>query len=112
MKRLAAACTALLISVPTWAAEPAAPSDGQLAQALHESAAWAAVGRPGVTVCRQLLVGIAERDWVRGEVAEVQGHLIAVRIEDSGRFPHILKGVAYFHGAVVWTTPAAWTPCL
>ena len=44
---------------------------------------------------------------VRGEVVEVQGHLIAVRIEDSGRFPHILKGVAYFHGAVVWTTPAA-----
>src|SRR5204862_5360830 len=41
MKRLAAACTALMIGVPTGAAEPAAPSDGQFARALHESAARA-----------------------------------------------------------------------
>jgi len=106
MKRLAASFAVLLVSAV------ASANDGQLARALHESAARAAVGHPGVMVCRQLLVGIVNRDWVRGEVIEVQGHLIAVRIEDPGRFPHILKGVPYFHGAVVWTAPAEWTPCL
>ena len=110
MKKLAAACTALSISILAWAGEPA--TDAQLSRALHESAARAAIGHPGVTICRQLQVGIAERDWVRGEVVEVQGHLIAVRIEDAGRFPHILRGISYSQGVVVWTTPAAWTPCV
>jgi hypothetical protein len=72
----------------------------------------AAMSRPGAIVCRQLLVGIAERDWVRGEVVELQGHLVQIRIDDGGRYPHILKGVSYSQGAVVWSTPGLWTPCL
>ena len=111
MKRIAVACTALAMSALVWAADPAV-TERQLARSLNESALRAAVAHPGVTVCRQLLVGIAERDWIRGEVVEVEGHLIAVRIEDSGRFPHILKGVSYAEGVVVWSTPWLWTPCL
>ena len=105
--KILAGCAALLLS-----GVASAQDDQRLASALHERAMRAALGHPGVTVCRQLLVGIAERDWVRGEVVEVQGHLIGIRIDDPGRFPHILKGVSYHPGAVVWSTPSLWTPCL
>jgi hypothetical protein len=105
--RLSIACAALLLS-----GLAPAQDERQLAAALHERAMSAALGHPGVTVCRQLLVGIAERDWVRGEVVEVQGHLIGIRVDEPGRFPHILKGVSYHHGAVVWSTTSLWTPCL
>lgn len=113
MRCAAIAGIALAVSTSAWVgAAPAAGNNRQLAQALHERAMRAAIGRPGVTICRQLQVGIAERDWVRGEVVEVQGHLIAVRIDEPGRFPHILKGVSYHQGAMVWSAPALWTPCL
>ena len=112
MNRLLIACTALAWSAFAWPGEPAMQDERQLARALHETAVRAALGHPGVTVCRQLLVGIAERDWVRGEVMEVQGHLVAIRIDDAGRFPHILKGVPYAHGSIVWSTPSLWTRCL
>jgi hypothetical protein len=112
VKRLAAACMALTLSSLIQAAEPKAEDERALALALYESTMRAAVAHRGVTVCRQLLVGIAERDWIRGEVVDVQGHLVAVRIEDSGRFPHILKGIPIVPGAVLWNTPTAWTPCV
>ena len=110
--RLAAVCMALTLSAFAQAGEPKAADERELAVALYESTMRAAVAHRGVTVCRQLLVGIAERDWIRGEVIDVQGHVIAVRIEDSGRFPHILKGIPIVPGAVLWATPAAWTPCV
>src|SRR3954467_14480661 len=112
MRIVAAVCAALALAVSAWSAESGSAPERELARALHESATRAALGRPGVAVCRQLLVGLAERDWVRGQVVEVQGHLLAVRVDDPGRFPHILKGVSYHQGAVVWSTPSLWTPCL
>ena len=83
-----------------------------LAQAVHESAIRAAVSHPGATVCRQLMVGIAERDWLRGEVVEVGDQTIGVRIRDSGRFPHMAGKTAIVPGTVMWAAPVAWTPCV
>ena len=103
---------ALMLSALVHAAEPKAKDERELAVALHESTMRAAVAHHGVTVCRQLLVGIAERTWIRGEVVEVQGETIAVRIEDAGRFPYVLKGMPLVPGAVLWSAPAAWTPCV
>src|SRR5438876_11094413 len=94
------------------AGEPKAAEESELAYALYASVTRAAVAHRGVTVCRQLLVGIAERDWIRGEVIDVQGEAIAVRIEDSGRFPHILKGIPIVPGAVLWNSAMTWTPCI
>ena len=110
--RLAAVCMALMLSAFAQAGEPRAADEKELAYTLYASAMRAAVAHRGVTVCRQLLVGIAERDWIRGEVIGVQGEAIAVRIEDSGRFPHILKGIPIVPGAVLWNAPTAWTPCV
>ena len=103
---------ALTLSAFAQAGEPKASDERELSLALYESTMRAAIAHRGVTVCRQLLVGIAERDWIRGEVIDVQGETIAVRIEDSGRFPHILKGIPIVPGAVLWNAPTAWTPCV
>lgn len=72
----------------------------------------AAVGKPGAKVCREMMVGIAQRDWVRGVVAEVAGASVGVRIDDAGKFLHTLNGVEIVRGAVLWDAPTAWVPCL
>jgi len=71
----------------------------------------AAVGKPGVRVCRELPVGIAIRDRVRGTVTAVEADRIAVRIDDAGRFPHTVHGKEITRGAMMWDAPTAWTPC-
>ena len=70
-----------------------------------------AVGKPGVRVCRDLLVGTVTPDRLRGTVAKVDGDRIAVRIIDPGRFPHSIGGVAGAKGATVLDEIMAWTPC-
>jgi len=86
--------------------------DPKFARAVTETATQAAVAKPGAKVCRQMQVGIAERDWVRGVVMEVGGEKIGVRIDDPGRFPHSLNGTAVVRGVLVRDTASAWTPCL
>lgn len=57
-------------------------------------------------------VGIAEREWIRGEVAEVSAGRISVRIDDPGRYPHTLNGVVVTKGQLIPDSPLAWVPCL
>jgi hypothetical protein len=89
---------------------PATPR--MLARARAHAEHVVAVGRPGVRVCRDLLVGSVTRDRVRGTVAKVDADRIAVRIIDPGRFPHTIGNVALAKGATVWDEIMAWTPCL
>ena len=86
--------------------------DPQFARALNESATEAAVAKPGARVCRQMQVGIAERDWIRGVVSQIGDGKVTVRIDDAGRFPHELNGTTLKRGATVSDTATAWTPCL
>lgn len=92
--------------VPGRAFEP------EFARALNATATEAAVAKPGVTVCRQMQVGIAERDWIRGVVSQIHDGKVTVRIDDAGRFPHELNGITLKRGAIVSDTATAWTPCL
>jgi hypothetical protein len=71
-----------------------------------------AVGKPGVRVCRDMMVGSVTRDRVRGTVLQADGGRIAVRIIDPGKFPHSIGKVALAKGATVWDEIVAWTPCL
>jgi hypothetical protein len=80
-----------------------------LARAVAETAGRVAVSKPGAKVCRQIMVGISERDWVRGTVIEVGADRINVRIDDPGRFPQAADGLA--RGATSWETPLHWIPC-
>ena len=71
----------------------------------------AAVGKRGAEVCRNMIVGSVTDDWVRGTVTEVQGERIAVRIDDPGRFPHVISDRAISKGDTVWDELQFWTPC-
>lgn len=71
-----------------------------------------AVAVPGNRICKNMTVGIATQDWVRGTVMKVESDRIAVRIDDSGRFQHWISGVTINRGDVVWDALQFWTPCL
>ena len=76
-----------------------------------EEEAREAVAREGQKVCREVPVGIALRDWVRGVVVAVAPDKVAVRIDDPGQVPHVLADAEARPGDVVWDSPQAWTPC-
>jgi hypothetical protein len=77
---------------------------------MHARAKWAeearlAVANKGQKVCREMAVGIGGREWVRGEVVDVEGEHVGVRVDDPGAHAHFPKG------EVVWDLARAWTPC-
>ncbi len=71
----------------------------------------AAVGKPGVKVCREMLVGIATRDRVRGTVTAVENDRILVRVDDAGRFQHSLGNTVITKGITVRDALTSWFPC-
>lgn len=82
------------------------------ARSLFDTAAQAAVAKPGAKVCRMLTVGIAEQDWLKGVVVATEAGVLRVRIDDAGRLPHFIDGVAVAPGAVVRDQISRWTPCI
>ncbi len=88
------------------------PTRAMIARARAKSENLAAVAKPGVKVCRALQVGIAVRDWIRGEVTAVDAERIAVRINDPGRQPHVFDGQQLASGMTLWFAAAEWTPCV
>lgn len=88
------------------------PTQMMIARARAKTESVLAVGRPGVKVCRAQLVGIAVRDWIRGEVIEADAERIRVRIDDPGQQPHVIEDRALVKGMSIWTAATEWTPCL
>jgi hypothetical protein len=92
---------------------PAGPLPGPiLDRARAEKEQEIGVARIGARVCRQLRVGIAERDWIRGEVIATQPGRIDVRIDEAGRLPRVVNGMTLVKGSVVTGAASDWTPCL
>ena len=87
------------------------PTPMMLARMKFEEEAKAAVAHNGQRVCREMKVGIAERDWIRGTVVAVVPQGIGVRIEDPGSQVHIVNTIEAKKGEVVWDTATAWVPC-
>lgn len=88
------------------------PTPMMQARAKFEEEARLAVAKEGTKVCREMPVGIGDRDWVRGTVVAVAGDKVAVRIDDAGRQPHAVAGAEVRKGDVAWDAPHFWTPCL
>ena len=88
------------------------PTPMMIARARAKTEALAAVGKPGVKVCRALLVGIAVRDWIRGVVTAVDADRVAVRIDDPGQQPHVIGELPLVKGMTIWSAATDWTPCL
>jgi hypothetical protein len=87
------------------------PTPMMIARARAKTQALAAVGKPGIKVCRALLVGIAVRDLIRGEVTAVDADRIEVRIDDPGRQPHVVDERPLVKGMTIRSAAADWTPC-
>ena len=87
-------------------------SPRMLARARAYAEHLAAVGRVDAKVCREMTVGIAQRDSIQGAVVEVGYASIGVRIDDAGKFLHTLNGTEIVRGMVLWDAPTAWVPCL
>lgn len=88
------------------------PTVEMLSRSRMDKERQVAVARVGVKLCRQLTVGIAERDWIRGVVVEVTGDKVGVRIDDPGRYQHVLGGISVTRGSVIRDAFTQWTPCL
>jgi hypothetical protein len=88
------------------------PTPAMIARARAKTETLAAVAKPGVKVCRALLVGIAVRDWIRGEVTAVDADRIEVRIDDAGQQPHEIGGKPLAKGMTLWFDASEWTPCI
>jgi len=112
---LVALFAAAILAACGWGGARPLPADAASraadARTLAETAARIAVSKAGAKVCRQMAVGISERDWIRGVVVEVSADRIRVRIDELGRYPQTLDGVVLASGVAVWDSPLRWTPC-
>lgn len=88
------------------------PTPMMLARRKFEEEAQKAVAKEGQKVCREMPIGIAERDWVRGTVVAIDAARVGVRIDDAGRHPHVIGGADARLGAVVWSSVLDWIPCI
>jgi hypothetical protein len=106
-------CLAALVGLSFFAACAKSPqSDPEASRLFSEASTRAAVAKPGARVCRRVQTGIAETDVIRGVVVENQNEKIAIRVDNAGRHPHSIGGVALVPKAVVWDDVTSWMPCL
>ena len=87
------------------------PTAMMAARAKFEAEARAAVAKEGQKVCREMPIGIGDRDWVRGVVVATNAEQVAVRIDEPGRHPHVIADVEVRKGEALWDAPVNWTPC-
>lgn len=88
------------------------PTPAMIARARAKTETLVAVAKPGVKVCRTLLVGIAVHDWIRGVVTSVDADRIEVRIDDPGQQPHVIDKRPLVKGMTFWSTAQDWKPCV
>jgi hypothetical protein len=81
-----------------------------LAQRKFAEESKKAVAQEGQRVCREMPVGIALSEWIRGVVVGVSGEEVGVRVDEPGH-RQVVAGVELQAGDVVWDKPTAWTPC-
>ena len=89
-----------------------APSKGGIARGRAYAEHAAAVARVGAKVCRELEIGVATRDAVRGTVTAVDGERITVRIDDPGKMEHTIGDRILTKGTLLNDGVKAWIPCV
>lgn len=87
------------------------PTSGMIARANAEAERAAAVAIPGAKVCRQMRIGVATQDVVRATVLAREGDSIRVRIDDAGKFEHVIGAREVKRGDVVSDPLNLWLPC-
>ena len=92
--------------VPTGAA-----TKGMIARARALAEHAAVVGVPGARVCRQMRVGVATLDTIRGTVLARSGDAVRVRIDDAGQMEHVIAERTVHKGDVLTDPLRLWIPC-
>jgi hypothetical protein len=87
------------------------PTKGMIARARALAERTAVVGVPGTRVCRELRVGVATLETIRGTVLGRRGDAIRLRIDDAGTFEHVLGGRTLRKGDVIVDPMRLWLPC-
>jgi hypothetical protein len=88
-----------------------APTKEMLARANALTERAAAVAIPGAKVCRLMRVGVVSEDIVRATVLSREGDSVRVRIDDAGRFEHVIGAKEVKRGDVVVDAIKLWVPC-
>jgi hypothetical protein len=88
---------------------PATPAMRARARAYVQ--ARAAVARPGIRVCREMKVGIATLERIRGTVISVETDGVNVSIDDPGLMGHVIRGIDLRKGTLVADDFPHWLPC-
>lgn len=88
---------------------PATPM--MLARATFQREAQAALSRPGTRACREMRIGLTEREWIHGTVMQAGDGKVAIRIEHTGTHLHVVAGVEVIKGDTVWDDATLWVPC-
>lgn len=109
---LACPCTALGQPGPGVSATDGPLAPQSIARARAQMEARVAMAIPGTRVCRELAVGIGERDWIKGAITEAEGHDAGIRIDDPGRYSQAINGIMLVRGVVIRDALAQWMPCL
>ena len=71
-----------------------------------------ALERPGTLACRQILMGISERHWIRGVVVSLSNESLRVRLEQPDSAGLTLHGKALAAGLEIQDDFLAWVPCI
>ena len=87
------------------------PTRGMIARARAQAERAAVVGIAGAKVCRQMKVGVAIEDVIRATVVAREGDTLRVRIDDAGRFEHVLGEREVRKGEVLVDSLRSWVPC-
>ena len=85
---------------------------GMITRARAQTAHAAVAGIAGAKVCREMRVGVATEDLVRGTVLAREGENIRVRIDHPGKFEHVIGQTPVVKGAVVSDPLTFWIPCV
>ena len=87
------------------------PTPRMLARARAYGERVAATAKPGASVCRKMMVGTVTEDWVSGTVIASGSGMLSIRIDDAGRFSHVVEGQALKRGVTVEGGIGVWLPC-
>jgi hypothetical protein len=88
-----------------------APTKGMMARSRSQANRAVAVAREGARVCRQMELGVASREIIRGTVTAVDGERISVRIDDPGVLDHTVGERLLRKGSVITDEARRWVPC-
>ncbi len=89
-----------------------APTKPMIARAQAEAERAAAIGFAGAKVCREMTVGIATKDTIRGSVLGREGDKVRIRIDDPGRFHQSIGSERELaKGDIVVVDVRGWFPC-